>query len=166
MSKVSTRCDHRGVIRAQLHLGEKDLKIFLREQALAQPRIRCNPAYDNDSPRMELSRRSQHLLDQDVYDGFLERRRDVGLVGVGVIAQIVDDSRLQPGKAELQRVRIEHRARERQGFRISLTSEFIERCSSGIAQAQKLSDFIERFTGGVVARLAQDFVLPVGTHFC
>jgi hypothetical protein len=100
MSKVGARGDHRGIIRAQLHLGEEDLKILLREQALAQPRIRGNPAHDNHSLYIALARCPQRLLDQNVHDGLLERRRDVGPVGVGVIAQIVDDGRLQPSEAE------------------------------------------------------------------
>ena len=71
--------------------------------------------------------------------------------------------RLEPGEGELE-ARVPHRPREGEPGRVARGGQALDLRSAGIAQAEQRGDFVERLTGGVVARRSQEPVAPPGGH--
>ena len=65
---------------------------------------------------------------------------------------------LDSAEAEIERVAFHLRQRESDRARIAERRQAIDYRTSGIAEAEKFGDFVERFAGGIVARLAQQAI--------
>ena len=105
----------------------------------------------------------QQLGHEHVDDRGLERRGDVGDLGLGMLAHVLHHRGLQPREREVVAV-VEHRARERDRVRIALACQAVDRRTAGIAEPEEPRDLVERLARRVVDRLAEHAVLAVVVH--
>jgi hypothetical protein len=74
---------------------------------------------------------------------------------VAQVAHLVEQRGLQPGEREVQ-AGDALAGREGEGLRVALAGELLERRTAGERQAEQPRTLVERLSGGVVERLAQD----------
>ena len=84
-------------------------------------------------------------------------------VDVGMLADVVDDRRLQAAEAEVEPV-VEHRPREADRLGIAVQRGVVDRRPAGIAEVEEPRHLVERLAGGVVDRLAEQPVVAVPAH--
>ena len=84
------------------------------------------------------------------------RQRDVG-----VLADVVDDRRLQPAEAEVEAV-VEHRPGEGDRRRVAADGLAIDRRPARVAEPQEPGHLVERLAGGIVDGLAEQAVAGRG----
>ncbi len=106
--------DHRRVVGAHLPARQEATATVggtRAEQLLAQQRVGRHPTAEHDALRPDLLGGSAGLGDEHVDDRRLEGGGDVGRRDVGVLADVVDDGRLEAAEAEVEPV-VAHRPRE------------------------------------------------------
>jgi hypothetical protein len=103
------------------------------------------------------------LAHQHVDDRSLERRRNILRRHVGVLADVVDDCGLEPAEREVVSL-VHDRSREPDRFGITVECSTVDRRSARIAEIEEPCHLVERLSGGVVDRLADEAVAAVILH--
>jgi hypothetical protein len=160
--------DHRGVVGAVAQRRNDDLDAELGRggaRAPAQAGIGGDAAGDDQAIDPGVTGGGEGGIEQHVDHRFLEARRDVGprRRGRAVLAHVQRHRGLDAAEAEVEAVsvrgRFEARAREARRAGVALLGERIDRAAAGIAEAEQLGDFVERFAGGVVARRPEQRII-------
>lgn len=154
------RRNHRRVVGAQIGRREQQTQSVLLAfdvEPFAKPGIDRHAAGCADCLHTGLQRRADCLTGQHVHDRLLKTRANVGDVRLRILAQEIQHRRLQSAEAEV--VRLRHAAWKLDCLRITGLRKTIDLWAAGITELEKLCDFVERLTGRVVNRLAENPVL-------
>src|SRR5204862_6156514 len=112
-------------------------------------------AADDGDP---LAARRLDALDERPHDRALIARREIGAAPLELVrpkvADGVEKRRLQPREREVETRHTRHG--KRVGLRIALPRERVERRAARVREAEQARPLVERLTGGVVERRAED----------
>ena len=82
---------------------------------------------------------------------------------VGVLADVVDHRRLEPGEREVEAL-VDQRPREGDGRRVALAREPVDGRAARVAEPEVAGDLVEGLAGGVVERRAEQPVAAPALH--
>ncbi len=135
-------------------------------QLRAQRAVGADATGHHQTLKAGLIQRALALDHQRIDHRIFERAGNIGpgLLAVIIIADSVGREGFQPGEAEIQPWPVGHRAREDKAPFRSLRRHSGQHWAARVIQPQQLGGFVERFTGGVVDRLAQQFILANARH--
>ena len=104
--------------------------------------------------------RAEKFCHEHFDNGGLEGSADIREFEGFVFFQKDSDRCLEPAEAEIEIARIDHTSRKIKFFGVASTCKSVDLCAAGIADAQKLRDFIKCLACGIVQGSAEKSVSP------